>query len=49
MNISLIIKIIHRTLCDEEKDSSPETKFGQGEEACVRVSGLARLGPLTLW
>jgi hypothetical protein len=48
INISLIIKIIHRMLCDEEKESSPETKFGQGEEAGVWVSGLAWLGPLTL-
>jgi hypothetical protein len=48
-NISLIIKIIHRTLCDEEKDSSLEAKFGQGEEAGLWVSGLAWIGPFTLW
>jgi hypothetical protein len=49
INISLTIEIIHRSLCDEEKDSSPETKFGQGEEAGMLVSGLAWLGPHKLW
>jgi hypothetical protein len=45
----LIINIIRRTLCDEEKESSLETKIGQGEEADVWVSGPALPGPLTLW